>query len=312
MMENNQPILTEEMQMFDYWSEVYSPADQHIDSLRAAYDAFQQHYTLPRTEEIQVEDTILTLSSHSIDLRVFTPEGNAPKKGWSWIFYVHGGGNVVGSADSHEYIARQLARDLKVKVFLPEYGLVPEFDWEQGHKDCVEAYQCIIENMQTWNICSDKNAIVADGSGVEIALQLQQTLADQLKPKILGLIFPSFMPQNSDSKPIQSLVYQIEDQNLMQDWTGISAKSGLRHVPHLHSALPTNFVALTQYDCCADANMELLSRLQRLSANVEVHMGKGLRANCLPLLRDCQEVASIYDALLKFFKLNFLEINHSV
>lgn len=309
MIENNQPILTEDMQMFDYWSGVYSPADQHIDSLRAAYDAFQQHYTLPRTEEIQVEDTRLKLSSHTIDLRVFSPECTVPEAGWSWVFYVHGGGNVVGSADSHEYIARQLARDLKVKVFLPEYGLVPEFDWKQGQKDCVDAYKSIIEQAVTWNICPEKNAIVADGSGVEIALQLQQTLVEQQQPKILGLIFPSFMPQNSDANPVRSLVYQIEDQNLMRSWTGISAQFALRSVPTLHGVIPKSFVAFTEYDCCAEANTALLQQLQNLSTAVETHTAKGLRANCLPLLRDCHEVASIYDALLKFLKPNFSEIN---
>lgn len=103
---------------------MYSPADRHIDSLRAAYDAFLQHYTLPRTEQMEVEDFDLKLSTHEVSMRVFNPLTCTPSQSGNG-FYVHGGGNVVGGADSHEYIARQLSRDLNLKVFLVEYGLFP-------------------------------------------------------------------------------------------------------------------------------------------------------------------------------------------
>lgn len=304
-MENSQPILTEDMHMFDYWSGVYSPADQHIDSLRAAYDAFQQHYTLPRTEGMCIEDHTLTLPKHCIDMRVFTPDEDVPVAGWSWIFYVHGGGNVVGGADSHEYIARQLARDLKVKVFLAEYGLVPEFDWTQGQQDSLDAYQLILQQAEKWNICPRHGAIVADGSGAALALQVQQALSAQQQPKALALIFPSFVTQNSTTHQPQSLIYQIEDQHLMQAWTGVSAQYALRTVPQLKHVLPNSFIALTQYDGCHAANLDLLEKLKQLNTQVEVYTGMGLRGNCLPLLRDCHEVALVYEALLKFLQPNF-------
>lgn len=305
MMENNQKVLTEDMQMFDYWSGVYSPADRHIDSLRAAYEAFQQHYTLPRTEEMEVEDARLQLSDHAIDMRVFSPEGAVPEAGWSWIFYVHGGGNVVGSADSHEFIARQLARDLNVKVFLPEYGLVPEFDWGQGQQDCLEAYQSIIVQTSKWNIRPEQSAIAADGSGAALALNIQQAVSPQQQPKALALIFPSFVTQNALADQPKSLVYQVENQQLMQEWTGISAQQALRSVPELTETTPPCFVALTEYDASHKANTDLLVQLQRLSPCVETHTGTGLRGNCLPLLRDCHEVAAVYEALLKFLQPNF-------
>lgn len=304
-MENNQPIFTEDMQMFDYWSGVYSPADQHIDSLRAAYDAFQQHYTLPRTEEMHIEDSTLALSTHTIDLRVFRPEGVEPEAGWAWVFYVHGGGNVVGSADSHEYIARQLARDLKCKVFLAEYGLVPEFDWMQGQQDCLEAYQLICTQAKKWNIRPEQAAIVADGSGTALALQVQQALSVQQQPKALVLIFPSFMTQSTLTDQPQSLIYQVEDQHLMQTWTATSAQQALRTVPVLTQAVPRCLVTFTEYDLCHAENTDLLAQLQQLSSCVETFTGTGLRGNCLPLLRDCREVAAVYETLLKFLQPNF-------
>ncbi|WOE31724.1 MULTISPECIES: alpha/beta hydrolase [unclassified Acinetobacter] len=310
MSEQSQPILTEDMHMFDYWSGVYSPADQHIDSLRAAYDAFQQHYTLPRTDDMIVEDQVLHLPDHAIHLRTFCPEQDMPETGWPWIFYIHGGGNVVGSADSHEYIARQLARDLQVKVFLPEYGLVPEFGWDQGQRDCLEAYCILIAQASVWNIAVNQAAIVADGSGVAIALAVQQALALSIQPQVQAFIFPSFMPQQNEVLPYSkaSLVYQVENQALMQDWTGIAVQHASRTFVSLKGDIVPSFVALTEFDLSASANQALIQQLEQLSSQVEVHRGMGLRANCLPLLRDCPEVAAIYAALLQFLSPHFLEI----
>lgn len=311
MMENTQLNLTEDMQMFDYWSGVYSPADRHIDSLRAAYDAFQQHYTLPRTEQMMVEDHMLQLATHQINMRVFYPAELEPEAAWSWIFYIHGGGNVVGSADSHEYIARQLARDLKVKVFLAEYGLVPEFDWQQGQQDCQEVYQTLLMQAKKWNIFPQGAAIVADGSAVAIALQLQQQLESTSQPLAQALIFPSFMPQQSAVGQISSLLYQVEDQQLMQAWTGVSAQHAPRCVPNLVRHCAKTFVALPEFDLSAEANAVLLQQLQKCSNSVEQHTGLGLRGNCLPLLRDCHAVANIYQQLLQFLSISFNNIDCS-
>lgn len=293
-------ILTEEMQLFDYWSGVYSPADQHIDSLRAAYDAFQQHYTLPRTEEMQVEDFNLALSSHCINMRVFQHVACQEQSQQAWIFYIHGGGNVVGSADSHEYIARQLARDLKAKVFLPEYGLVPEFDWQQGLQDCIEVYQQLQQQAEQWKIQPKQVVIAADGSAVATALQMQQMLMADQQPQALALLFPSFMPQNLQANVQPSLIYQLENQQLMQEWTGICAEHAKRDVPKIDQAVPNSFVALTEYDLCAQANAALLTQLRSQTQHLEVETGQGLRGNCLPLLRDCAATAQVYEALLKF------------
>lgn len=307
MMGNNDPVLTEEMHMFDYWSGVYSPADHHIDSVRAAYDAFQQHYTLPRTDEMVVEDTQVQLSKHRIDMRVFYPEQLESETACSWIFYVHGGGNVAGSADSHEYIARQLARDLNVKVFLPEYGLVPEFDWNQSQQDCLEAYQQIVQHAALWQINPKQGAIAADGSAVVIALQLQQALV-ALQPQALALLFPSFVPQNISANSVESLVYQLEDQQLMQSWTGVSAAHAERKVPLISQSIPNCFVALTEYDLCRESNAQLLEQLAQHSSQLEVQTGQGLRGSCLPLLRDCSATAQVYTALLQFLQSYFKEI----
>lgn len=304
-----EPNLTEEMQMFDYWSKVYSPADRHIDSLRAAYDAFLQHYTLPRTDQVIVEDFSFQLSSHTANLRVFSPSEAAEATQGSWVFYVHGGGSVVGSVDSHEFIARQIARDVKTKVFLLEYGLVPEFCWDQGVEDCVDAFVKIVENATKWQIYAQQNAIVADGSGCEIALKMLQNLQQKQHPvDQIALLFPSFASDASASATsVSSLVYQIENQHQVNTWFKQDLDpSKLRKVPDLTSMQGSKtFVALAEYDDSEQANQALLQKLELNHTDLQIEHGKGLRNSCLPLLRDCPETASIYNALTQFLSQKF-------
>ena len=302
MIQQETQALTEEMQMFDYWSRVYSPADRHIDSIRAAYDAFLQHYTLPRSDDMVVEDLSLDLGGDLVDLRIFYPEVMAEICG-AWVFYIHGGGDVVGSADSHEYIARQLARDLGVKVFLLEYGLVPEFSWNQGLQHCIAAYQKIFIAADRWNIQADQVGIVADGSGCRIALELQQALfAQQFPVTALALLLPSFTPiADPLNSAIESLVYQVEDQQQVQQWFDLPlSATSLRTVPTLHHAVPPCFMATAEYDPCAESNAVLQHQLQQRSTCLELQQGDGIRASALPLLRDCSAAAGIYSAVQQF------------
>lgn len=299
---NSEVVLTEDMQMFDYWSQVYSPADRHIDSLRAAYDAFLQHYTLPRTEQMEVEDFDLKLSTHEVSMRVFNPAQPAPSQGWKWIFYVHGGGNVVGGADSHEYIARQLSRDLNLKVFLVEYGLFPEFSWQQGLQDCMEAYQQIRTDAAQWQIQADESVIAADASGCSIALSMQQQLAaQQIDIKAMTLFFPTFTSEQT-SGSVNSLVYQVEQQALVQQWfeSSVLSVEDSRTVPALAQVSVQIFVAVAEADDFKAATQALLDQLKQNNTPFETVTAQGLRGSCLPLMRDCPETAAVYEAAVNF------------
>lgn len=311
--------LTEDMRMLDYWGGVYRPADQHIDSIRAAYDAFLQHYTLPRTDDMLVEDHELELGSHSVALRVFYPAldssqdaefthaPDAAMQPGSWVFYVHGGGQVVGSLDSHEFIARQLAAELNVKVFLLDYGLAPEFGWQQALLDCQAAFAQICAQAETWNIQANQAMIAADGSGCSIALQLQQSCSAQTV-QAMALYYPIFsnaaieaaVPATVQALDSSALVYRVEDQPSMQDSYAIAALAGQGEVPVLTQAVPACFVSTAEFDRCPDATAQLLAQLKQSAEQLQHVEGQGLRSSALPLFRDCPAAAQIHDAAIAF------------
>jgi hypothetical protein len=110
------------------------------------------------------------------------------------------------------------------------------------------------------------------------------------------------MPQSIAANAQASLIYQIENQKLMQEWTGVCARHAQRDVPKISQAVPHSFVALTQYDFSAEANAQLLHDLGLHASHLEVVTGQGLRGSCLPLFRDCAATAQVYDAAIHFLQ----------
>ena len=55
------------------------------------------------------------------------------------ILYVHGGGYVIGSLDSHRHMVAEIGRASGVKVLAVDYRLAPEHPFPAGHDDAMAA-----------------------------------------------------------------------------------------------------------------------------------------------------------------------------
>ncbi|MHA1689355.1 MAG: alpha/beta hydrolase [Promethearchaeota archaeon] len=66
--------------------------------------------------------------------------------------YLHGGGYISGSLNSHRELAARLARFTKTKVLTIDYRLAPEHPFPEGLEDATSAYQWLIEIKITLNL----------------------------------------------------------------------------------------------------------------------------------------------------------------
>ncbi len=57
------------------------------------------------------------------------------------LLYLHGGGYVMGSANTHRSLAGELSRAAQARVFLPDYRLAPEAPFPAAVDDAVAAVQ---------------------------------------------------------------------------------------------------------------------------------------------------------------------------
>jgi len=99
-----------------------------------------------------------------------TMAGNVPAK-WFWfpgclenkvILYLHGGGYVAGSINTHKDLGARIAQASNVRLLIIDYRLAPEQPFPAALEDAVTAYQWLIS---TEGILPENVVIAGDSAG---------------------------------------------------------------------------------------------------------------------------------------------------
>jgi acetyl esterase len=80
-----------------------------------------------------VEDAVAATPSGEVPVRIYTPE---EADSYGLIVYFHGGAFFLGSLDTHDAVARSLAKETGRKVISVGYRLAPEAVFPAGLQDC--------------------------------------------------------------------------------------------------------------------------------------------------------------------------------
>lgn len=109
-----------------------------------------------------VEDTTATTSSGEVPVRIYTPfEADS----YGLVVYFHGGAFFSGSLDTHDNVARSLAKETGHKVISVGYRLVPEDAYPAGLQDCYGVVRWAAEHGQDLKWDGGNLAITGDSSG---------------------------------------------------------------------------------------------------------------------------------------------------
>ncbi|MEM7016770.1 MAG: alpha/beta hydrolase fold domain-containing protein [Pseudomonadota bacterium] len=82
------------------------------------------------------------------------------------VLYLHGGGYVLGSRNSHRGLASRIARAAKAHVLLPEYRLAPEYPFPAAVEDAVACWRWLAPE----GYVPAHTAIAGDSAGGGLAL----------------------------------------------------------------------------------------------------------------------------------------------
>lgn len=109
-----------------------------------------------------VEDLTAQTAAGEVPVRVYTPvEADA----YGLLVYFHGGAFFLGSLDTHDHIARSLAKETGLKVVSVGYRLAPEHAFPAGLRDCYAAVRWAAENGEALGWDGTTLAIAGDSSG---------------------------------------------------------------------------------------------------------------------------------------------------
>lgn len=109
-----------------------------------------------------VEDVTAQTPSGDVPVRIYTPV-EAVEQGV--LVYFHGGAFFLGSLNTHDHVARSLAKETGLKVVSVGYRLAPEIAFPSGLQDCYGVVQWVSENRETLQWDGGTLAIGGDSSG---------------------------------------------------------------------------------------------------------------------------------------------------
>jgi acetyl esterase len=125
-------------------------------------------------EAAQVAPVVDRLPLHAVeDLTAATPSGDVPVRiytpveadTYGVLVYFHGGAFFLGSLDSHDHVARSLAKETGYKVISVGYRLAPEAAFPAGLDDCYGVLRWAAENGESLKWDGKNLAIAGDSSG---------------------------------------------------------------------------------------------------------------------------------------------------
>jgi acetyl esterase len=104
--------------------------DADITQQRAWYDALCAAFDAPPPAGLVKEDGLV---AERIPVRRYRP---ATMTTATRLLYIHGGGFVVGSLDSHDAICAEIAEASRAELVAVDYRLSPEHVWPAAFDDC--------------------------------------------------------------------------------------------------------------------------------------------------------------------------------
>lgn len=241
-----------------------------VNEARAAYDAGCPTLQGDREPVASIEDRTLAGAGGPIPLRIYRGVG-APNADAPALLYLHGGGWVVGTLESHDEVCRWFANIGACIVFCPDYRLAPEHKFPAGLEDCVSALAYVVEQASALGIDPDRIAVAGDSAGGNLAAVLSLLSRDGVAQKISTqlLLYPNTdAGQTTDSYVRFSEGYGLTTSTMRwfrDHYVRDAADIGDWRVSPLRvgnvAGVPPAFVAIAGQDILADEGEAYARRL---------------------------------------------------
>lgn len=130
-----------------------------------AWRAQGESHLPPIEERIElhlVEDSSASSSFGEVPVRIYTPRQATV---YDILVYFHGGAFFSGSIETHDAIARSLAKESGYKVISVGYRLAPENLYPAGLEDCYAVVEWIAKNRDALQWSGSRLALAGDSSG---------------------------------------------------------------------------------------------------------------------------------------------------
>lgn len=268
-------------------------APWHTHEVLAARSVYEARTRLLAEDVLtvaSVSDRTVPGAAGSLTARVYHP---APGATLPVLLYLHGGGWVLGSLDTHDRVCRELARETGGVVISLAYRLAPEDPHPAALEDAWSTLRWLAAHASEIGGDPDRIAVAGDSAGGHLTAALSLLARDRRGPRIRAQvpIYPALEPRFDTSSMIANQVgYLLTRADL--EWFWGHYLSGQQPGPDGYAApllaadvtgLPPALVITAEYDPLRDEGRAWVGRLAAAGICVELAEYRGVTHNFVVL-----------------------------
>ncbi|WP_424138777.1 alpha/beta hydrolase [Roseomonas chloroacetimidivorans] len=128
-----------------------------------------------------------------VPVRLYRPAAAAPGALMPCLLFLHGGGWVLGSLETHDWVCRRLARESGGCVLSVDYRLAPEHPFPAAVDDALAALRWLAREAGALGIDPARIALGGDSAGGNLAAVLALMGRDGMAPPSIfqALLYPA-------------------------------------------------------------------------------------------------------------------------
>lgn len=250
---------------------------------RAAFDALMASASKLNEPIAGVQDDAVAGPGGMIPIRIYRPAGTPP---FPVLLYIHGGGWVIGSLDSHDDLCRSLCHRSGSVVVSVDYRRAPEARYPAALEDCYAVLNWCAKGAGT---LGDRTrlAVAGDSAGGNLSAALSLYARDQGGPplRLQVLIYPvTNHAFDTASYHEAAEGYGLMRVAMVHYWNCYLAKADDGGKPYASplrapslEGLPPALIQTAHFDVLRDEGEAYAARLRR--AGVAVHCTRYLTMN---------------------------------
>jgi len=241
---------------------------------------------LEREGRFEVMEVTVDSGTTSVPMLVCRPSGRGDAD-LPAVYFVHGGGMVMGSNRLGLDQALDWAEELGLVVVAVEYRLAPEFPYPSGIEDCYAGLAWLAESAPAIGVDDSHIILAGDSGGGGLAASLAILARDRGGPTVLGqvLMAPMLDDRNDtlSSHHMQGLGIWDRTSN-ETGWRALlgDAQGGPDVSPYASAAraedmsrLPATFLDVGSAETFRDEVVTFASRIWAAGGDAELHVWPG-------------------------------------
>ena len=236
---------------------------------------------LPPNENVSTEDVTIDGPGGDLALRIHRPV--SPVATRPGIYFIHGGGMVLGNLDTDDLTAVMLCETLGAVVVSVDYRLAPENPYPAGPDDCYAGLQWMAAHADDLGFDRARLALYGGSAGAGLALSTALRARDLAGPSICFVMAPYPMIDDRNETASSQAITDVgiwDRAGNIEAWSWyLGGQPADQYAAPSRatdlSGLPSTFIDVGDQDMFMDEDVEFADRLEGAGVAVELHVYPG-------------------------------------